>query len=124
MKGTFYECRGDSLSTEELHLVTYPKLVGEMSSTEMSWLDDGLENCDASIWGAGKIPTSREMCACLHAEWVETIPQNFNNVFKGFALLFEISSRVSIFCLLFCISFLMFAMIIFLIELSPFVCKI
>ena len=92
LKGTFYECRGDSLYPEELHLITYPKLVGEMSSAEVSWLDDGLANCDASTWGAGKIPTSRELCGCLNGEWVETIPQNFNNVLRGFALLFEISS--------------------------------
>ena len=88
LKGSFYKCQENSLTPEKLNLVTYPKLVGELSSTELSWL----ENCDAASWGTGSLPTSRELCNCLDAEWVQTIPQNFNNVLNGFGLLFEIST--------------------------------
>lgn len=90
LKGSFYKCEGNALTPEEINLITYPSLVGELSSTELSWL----ENCDAaSSWKASKLPTSRELCNCLDgAEWVQTIPQNFNNVLNGFGLLFEIST--------------------------------
>ena len=92
LKGSFFKCIGSSLTEEEMNLITYPKLVGKLTSTELSWLDDGLDNCGASEWGAGKLPTSRELCGCMNGNWVETIPQNFNNILNGFALLFEIST--------------------------------
>lgn len=93
MKGTFYQCLGDnSLTPEMVNLITYPKLMGEMSARERSWLDAGSMNCGASSWDVAKLPTSRELCDCLNGSWVETIPQNFNNVLRGFALLFEIST--------------------------------
>lgn len=88
LKGTFYKCTGSSLTEEELDFITYPRLVGEFTAT---WL----ANCEASTWGAGKLPTSRELCDCLKGDWVQTIPQNFNNVLRGFALLFEISTTES-----------------------------
>ena len=88
LNASFYKCQENSLTPEKLNLVTYPKLVKELSSTELSWL----ENCDAASWGTGSLPTSRELCNCLDAEWVQTIPQNFNNVLNGFGLLFEIST--------------------------------
>ena len=91
LKGTFFKCVGSSLTEEEMNLITYPKQIGELTSTELSWLD-GLGNCGASEWGAGKLPTSRELCDCMNGDWVETIPQNFNNILNGFALLFEIST--------------------------------
>ena len=90
LKGTFYNCAKTTtmLTPEENTLMTYPKLVGELTTTELSLLD---ENCQQ--WGASKLPTSREICACLNdSEWVPTIPQNFDNVLNGFALLFEIST--------------------------------
>jgi len=95
LKGTFYKCLESSLTPEELNLVTYPRLVGELTSTELSWLDVESSNCGANTWEVGKIPTSRELCACLNGDWVQTIPQNFNNVLRGFALLFEISTTES-----------------------------
>ena len=96
LKGTFYKCDESSLSPEELNLVTNPpRMVGEMTDTEMSWLDIGSASCGASTWSVGKSPTSREICACLNSEWVQTIPQNFNNVLRGFSLLFEISTTES-----------------------------
>ena len=95
LKGTFYKCLESSLTPEELNLVTYSRLVGELTSTELSWLDVESSNCGANTWEVGKIPTSREICACLNGDWVQTIPQNFNNVLRGFALLFEISTTES-----------------------------
>ena len=95
LKGTFYNCAKTTtmLTPEEITLMTYPKLVGELTTTELSLLDFGLEKCSAAGWGASKLPTSREICACLNgSEWVPTIPQNFDNVLNGFALLFEIST--------------------------------
>ena len=94
LKGTFYRCEGD-FTPEELNLVTYPRLVGEMTFLEHSWLNVGSSKCGAHNWEVRKIPTSRELCDCLDSEWVETIPQNFNNVLRGFALLFEISTTES-----------------------------
>lgn len=89
LKGTFHHCEGSSLTAEELHLITYPKLVGEMTATELSLLDATCSN----TWDVSKLPTSRELCDCLNGgEWVDTIPQNFNSVIRGFALLFEIST--------------------------------
>ena len=90
LKGTFYECLGPE--ARELDLITYPKLVGDMSNTEFSWLDASSESCGAEDWGAGKLPTSRELCDCLNGDWVKTVPQSFDNVIRGFALLFEIST--------------------------------
>ena len=96
LKGTFYQCTFDGIETEGmLNLVTYPRPLGELNSTELSWLDYNKTMCRASSWGEDKkIPTSRDMCDCLvqHSEWGQTIPQNFDNVLKGFALLFEIST--------------------------------
>ncbi|KAL7552270.1 hypothetical protein ACHAWF_016556 [Thalassiosira exigua] len=95
LKGTFYKCDEATLTPDELNLVTYPKLVGEMTYTELSWLNDGSTSCGASTWESGKMPTSRELCSCMDSQWVPTIPQNFNNVLRGFALLFEISTTES-----------------------------
>ncbi|KAL7543245.1 hypothetical protein ACHAXR_012558 [Thalassiosira sp. AJA248-18] len=92
LKGTFYKCLESALTPEELNLVTYPRLVGELTDTELSWLN---VDCGASTWDVGKLPTSRELCTCLSGEWVETIPQNFNNAVRGVALLFEISTTES-----------------------------
>ncbi len=92
LKGTFYKCVETSLSPEKLNLITHPRLVGELSATEFSWFHVESANCDANTWDAEKLPTSRELCDCLGAKWVEVIPQNFNNVLRGFALLFEIST--------------------------------
>ena len=90
LKGTFYKCLESTLTDGELSLVNYPKLVGEMTLTEWSWLD--AEQCGADTWAAGKTPTARELCDCLNGEWVSVIPQNFDNVFRGIATLFEIST--------------------------------
>lgn len=95
LKGTFYKCNESSLTSEELNLVTYPKVVDEMTPTELSWMDGNSPNCHASDWGAGKLPTSRELCECMNGDWVVTVPQNFNNIARGFALLFEISTTES-----------------------------
>ena len=93
LKGTFFKCEGIiSLSPEKLNLITYPKLVGELSAAELLWLRVELSTCGAESWDDGKLPTSRELCDCLDAVWIESIPQNFNNVLRGFALLFEIST--------------------------------
>ena len=56
LKGTFHKCLESSLTSEELNLVTYPKLVGEMTITEFSWLDADSPNCGASTWKIGKRP--------------------------------------------------------------------
>jgi len=94
LKGTFYKCVETSLSPEKLNLITHPRLVGGLSATEFSWFRVESASCGAKTWDAEKLPTSRELCDCLGA-WVETIPQNFDNVLRGFALLFEISTTES-----------------------------
>eukprot|EP00804_Cyclotella_cryptica_P023302 CCRYP_000468-RC/>CCRYP_000468-RC protein AED:0.16 eAED:0.16 QI:0/0.71/0.37/1/0.85/0.75/8/25/1511 len=92
LKGTFYQCNESYLSPEQLQLVTYPVPFGELGVDQVSWLDFDFSGCDAKKWDADHTPTSKDICFCLRSEWVPTIPQNFNNVLRGVALLFEIST--------------------------------
>ena len=54
LKGTFYKCAGEALSPEQLNLITYPRLVGEMTDTEVSWLDAGLRKLWSKYLGCGQ----------------------------------------------------------------------
>ncbi len=92
LKGTFYKCLESSLQEEQLSLVAHPIPFGEMKEAELSWFDMDSALCGASKWDFERVPTSRELCDCLLGEWIQVIPQNFDNVLRGFLLLFEIST--------------------------------
>ena len=101
LKGTFSYCRaldaGDSaLSRDQLDLVTYPSIYGQLKSNERAWLNVDAPGCDASNWSATYLPTSREICECMDdGEWVPSSPVDFDNVIHGLGLLFEISTTES-----------------------------
>lgn len=96
LKGSFYHCAGDifdSLSPQLQEIVTDPlpleqiRIIGS-STARLSSCVTYYSESDISY-----VPTSKEMCNCIApGEWVEVIPQNFNNVMNAMALLFEISS--------------------------------
>ena len=96
LKGTLYHCDGERfqlLSADLVAYLTYPREWGSLNSKEQSWFDLDSTSCMASDWDPLTIPSSKEVCNCLvPGEWVEVIPQNFNNVLNGMALLFEIST--------------------------------
>jgi hypothetical protein len=96
LKGTFYHCSGenfDLLPKSKTDFLLNPYEWGLLHSEEKAWFDlDALE-CKSSSWGASTIPSSKEVCDCLApGEWVMVVPQNFNNVIQGIALLFEIAT--------------------------------
>jgi len=96
LKGTFYMCDGEqfrSLADEQVSYITNPIAWGGLNISEQQWFDVGAESCEASTWDMTTIPSSRAVCDCLATgEWIEVIPQNFNNVASAMALLFEIST--------------------------------
>lgn len=71
--------------------MTYPKSLAEMSNLELSWLT--ASNCAVGSWlEPNSIPSSKEVCMCLGSTWIPTWPHNFDNIWSGLALLFEMSS--------------------------------
>lgn len=98
LKGTFNHCHGETyktLSFEKVNYLIHPYEWGNFTSKHGAWFDIDKKNldCNSSSWLTRKIPTSKEVCNCLApGEWVSVIPQNFNNVFAGMALLFEIAT--------------------------------
>ncbi len=96
LKGSFYHCDGEnfsSLSTEQVQFLTNPTEWGEMSDEKKEWFDVAVEGCNVNSWSTTFVPTSKEVCDCLApGEWKLVIPQNFDNVLNGMALLFEIST--------------------------------
>jgi hypothetical protein len=92
LKGTFYECNESMLTVDQMQLVTHPIPYGHLTSDQMTWLDPNTAGCRIGDWGSDYIPSSRELCICLSSEWEPSIAQNFDNVLRGFALLFEIST--------------------------------
>eukprot|EP00957_Ditylum_brightwellii_P030192 2284667-Ditylum_brightwellii.AAC.1 len=96
LKGSFYHCDGEAfqtLSTKQVEYLTNPTKWGDLTDSEQVWFDVGSPGCTASNWDATTVPTSKDVCDCLApGEWTDVIPQNFNNVLNGIALLFEIST--------------------------------
>ena len=96
LKGTFYHCEGEifgSLSKEKIDYLIYPHAWGKLSDNQQSWFDVGVEGCEASSWTTATIPTSKNVCDCLApGGWKPIIPQSFDNVMSGMALLFEIAT--------------------------------
>ena len=96
LKGTFYHCSGEvfsNLSKEQIDFLTYPFQWGQISKDQLKWFDVPVEGCKASSWTSKTIPTSQDICNCLApGEWKLVIPQNFDNVVNGMALLFEIAT--------------------------------
>ena len=89
--GSWYSCQGavwDTWSTDKKALVTYPVPYLQLSETQKQWGDGSSghyrDNSDAA--------TSKEICEWMGAEWMEVIPQNFNNVIAALATLFECST--------------------------------
>ena len=95
LKGTFYWCNGENfslLSSEKKLLISKPIAWDSLSTEQASWFNNSAE-CSFSNLDPFTIPTSKQMCKCLvPGEWTEVIPQNFNHVFNGMGLLFEIST--------------------------------
>ena len=96
LKGTFYHCEGenfDSLSTEKTDYLINPNAWGSLNDNQQSWFDVAVEGCEANTWTALTIPTSKDVCDCLTpGEWKPVVPQSFDNVMSGMALLFEIAT--------------------------------
>lgn len=94
MKGTFYQCNGSLLSQEQMELVTYPIPFANFTDDQVAWLHQNASECgnNDNGWAEDYTPTSKELCLCLNSEWKTTITQNFDNVLRGFSLLFEIST--------------------------------
>ena len=72
-------------------MITYPKSVAEMSNVEQSWLVAPSCSLDLSL-NTNYIPTSKDLCNCMGADWQPTIPHNFDNILSAFAVLYEIST--------------------------------
>lgn len=96
LKGTFYHCNGDvfsNLSDEQVEFLTYPSVWADVNKSQLKWFDVPVEGCKASSWTSNTMPTSKDVCDCLApGEWKLAIPQNFDNVMNGMALLFEIAT--------------------------------
>ncbi len=96
LKGSFYHCTGegfDKLTTEQSQYLINPFEWGSLSDSQRDWFDVNVTRCEASTWTSSTVPTSRDICDCLVPNgWTLVIPQNFDNVLKGMALLFEIST--------------------------------
>lgn len=92
LKGAFYQCSETLLTLNQMDLITYPSQYGDFDSNQLAWLDATAAGCNLGEWSTDYTPTSKDLCLCLGSEWQPTIPQNFDNALRGFALLFEIST--------------------------------
>ena len=96
LKGTFYHCSGeafDGLSAEQVEYLTHPFEWDLLTTGQRAWFDVDVTECRASSWVASTIPTSKAICDCLAPKgWGLVVPQNFDNVLNGMALLLEIST--------------------------------
>lgn len=94
LKGTFYRCGGNGATSfvdYEVSIMTHPEKLSTLSKLERDLFRAYHLECEY-LWYDKKIPTSKEVCLCLGGSWVPVVPQNFDNVLKGIALLFEIST--------------------------------
>ena len=94
-KGTFYACQGDVFSgfnATQIHLIQYPELLQELTSTQRAWIDPVLLNDPKWNSSASVPPSSRMYCESMGASWGPTIPQTFDNVGNGLLTLLEIST--------------------------------
>ena len=96
LKGSFHHCNGDtfsSLSNDQISYLTNPREWGSLSALQQKKYLTNTSQCLATDWIPSTIPTSKEICNCLApGEWINVIPQNFDNILSGMALLFEIST--------------------------------
>lgn len=96
LKGTFYHCTGTSfenLSVEQFKYLGNPFEWSKLTNEQKAWFDTDAPGCGASTWVDSTIPTSKDICDCLApGGWDLVIPQNFDNILNGMALLFEIST--------------------------------
>jgi voltage-dependent calcium channel L type alpha-1D len=113
-KGALMSCQGDvfnSLSADQQAFITHPAAWNSTSAAQQAWFDTSSCRSDppftvgttvapmpcCASWpsDAWTTPTSRDVCACVGADWSETIPQQFNNVVQASLSLFEISTTES-----------------------------
>lgn len=105
LKGSFYHCSGDAfdaLTSLQKRLVENPTSWDQLQeqrawfNANVGWNSSPLEeHCLVDIWANSPslVPTSKQICDCLApGHWRPVIPQNFDNVVNGMALLFEIST--------------------------------
>ena len=93
LKGSFYHCESEalqSLTSDQIEYLTNPIEWGLLSDSQRAWFDFSVTGCKASSWAPSSIPSSKDICNCLAPnKWSLVIPQNFDNVVSGMALLFE-----------------------------------
>jgi Na+-transporting methylmalonyl-CoA/oxaloacetate decarboxylase gamma subunit len=96
LKGTFYHCTGtnfENLTDEKLNYLMNPFEWSNLTNEQKAWFDTDAPGCGASTWTADTVPKSKDICDCLApGGWSLVVPQNFDNVLNGMALLFEIST--------------------------------
>lgn len=96
LKGTFYHCSGldfENLTDEQVQYLINPFAWKELTNEQKAWFDIETEGCTASTWIMSTVPSSQDVCNCLApGGWRLAVPQNFDNVLNGMALLFEIST--------------------------------
>lgn len=92
LKGTFYECSEVELTSEQAELIEYPVSFGDFTDVQLAWLQPDAIECNLEVWSSEYVPSSKELCHCIGSAWEPIIAQNFDNVLRGFSLLFEIST--------------------------------
>jgi voltage-dependent calcium channel L type alpha-1D len=95
LKGTFYQCSEVEITSDQLELITNPVPLRDFADNQLAWLQPDVRECSLKTWSAEYAPTSRELCNCMGSVWEPVIPQNFDNVLRGFSLLLEISTTES-----------------------------
>ena len=96
LKGCFYHCSGqvfDSLPEEQMEFITNPPQWREVQINQRLWFNAEVLGCGVDYWNETTILKSKDVCDCLApGEWKLVVPQNFDNVLNGMALLFEIAT--------------------------------
>ena len=103
LKGTFMRCSGeafDALTASQKQYLTNPSMSwDDIANTAVPSTSD--ERClllvdtwvNSSTNSSTLVPTSKQICDCwAPGSWQPVVPQNFDNVLNGMALLFEIST--------------------------------
>jgi hypothetical protein len=110
-KGKFHACGGDAFDrrvagTPREAFLEAPRAWADASTAERGWFalcngtqawgDGDAETtrpcCDE--WPASRrlVPTSKQVCACFDAAWVDTVPQAFDSIVTAVAGLFEMAT--------------------------------
>lgn len=94
-KGKFYSCAGDAfdaLGSMQQQLITFPRVWSNLTVDEQSWFNSSAAHAFEDASAVDGTVTSRIVCELLGAEWTQVIPQNFDNVWRGYQTLFQMST--------------------------------